>query len=265
MPQFTPPEREATIQPRPSPERQPGSPERTPSPGGAPAPRRLLWWSVAGVAVVLVVVLAFVLLGGSGKDAGAPAASGSATQTGEARFAFPDPQVVVVRVTKTAPADDVSGPVAQVRATLDALYGGGIVDRARWRSGPPASVWNAFAPDIRDQARADRTAFTLGDTGVSLQSLDISSSRLTIRFLMDEKGHATSAVVTSVITGEGTVKGSGPVILRADARFLFEPVDGAWLITGYPHAAVVVTSPDASGAPATPTTAPTVGTGTASP
>jgi hypothetical protein len=207
---------------------------------------------VAAVAVT-AGALALTRGGGSATGANGGAPAGEAVGSAQSSFAFGAPKVVLVRISTKSQTGDVSAPAAQIAASLDALYGQGIADQARWRSGPATNVWNAFAPSIRDRARADRTAFTVGKTGASLQSLEISSSRLTIRFLLDEKGRATSAIATALVTGAGTVKGSGPVTLEASGRFFFEPVNGAWLITGYPDASVNVNSSSNTGGGAAPT------------
>jgi hypothetical protein len=206
---------------------------------------------MVAVAIAIIVLLA----GGSdgigflSQRTGPPPAS--VTVSG---FAFEHHKVVALRVNRRKPVPDLAAASAAIESSLTSLYGQAVVNRTNWANGPPPAVWNAFAPAIRDRARRDRAAFTIGDSGRLLSRLDISSSDLTIRFLLDDGGHVTAAQAAVSVNGTGEVKGSGAVNLVVRSRLLLQPVDGVWLITGYPAASVTVASPRAPAAPATPAT-----------
>jgi hypothetical protein len=210
--------------------------------------------------VVVALVLTLVLLGGDGQPNGRPTVGGSGASSGGpgvGTFAFASAKVTSIRISKKVAAPDVGDAAEEIQVLLGRLYDQGVVARATRSAGPPASYWEAFAPDIRQRAQADRLAFTLGSAAGSLEALDISSSSLTIRFLIDDRGAALSAVASASIHGTGQLEGSGPVELLVTGTFLFREVSGAWLIAGYPSAAVTVASPGAaSPAPGASTESP---------
>jgi hypothetical protein len=240
-----------------------------------PSPRRWLPWTAGGAGVVVVALVVSVVFLTGGHQGGHPAPSetvgnGGNGGTGGATFAFAGADVITVRVSKKVAAPDVSDATNQIRTLLSRLYDQGVVAQATRPTAPPASFWDAFAPAIRQQAQADSRAFTLGSTAGSLQALDVSSSRLTIRFLIDGNGNVASVVASASIHGTGQVAGSGPVDLVATGSFLFQSISGAWLITGYPSAAVTVASPGAppptNGGGSSPTGSASAGpSGSASP
>lgn len=154
------------------------------------------------------------------------------------------------RVSKKAPTPDVSGAVAEIQGLLSRLYDEGVVGQASARTSAPAAVWNAFTPDIRRRAQTDADAFTLGAAAGTVRDLAISSSSLTIRFLVDQRGAVVSAQARAAMRGTGVVAGSGPVDVVVAGTFVLQRVSGNWLIGGYPSASVSVRS-------STPTPGPT--------
>jgi hypothetical protein len=222
-------------------------------------------WAAGGAAILIAGVVLAVVLAGGGESpprtqarstAGSPGATAGGPEN--TTFAFGKPAVFLVRVNKHAPAPDVSTGAAAIQSSLSRLYDQAIVDRRNWLSGPPAAVWDAFAPSIRSKAKADAKAFAIGSSGRSLSELTISSSDLTIRFLVDDHGHVVSAQAGAVLRGTGEIQG-GTVNLVVVGRFLFQQVSGSWLITGYPTASVNLASPSPSpqaSATASPGTTP---------
>jgi hypothetical protein len=204
--------------------------------------------------VVAIVAAAVLIGGGEGGSSAGPSSGGNgggSTGGSGSSFAFASPKVETFRVTQRTAVPDLSGETQRIGDALSRLYDQGVVNEADWRTGPPAAIWEAFAPAIRSRAQADRSAFTIGSSGSSLRSLTISSSSLTIRYLIDDRGKVTSAQAAASIRGTGELANSGAVNLLVTGRFLFEPMSGTWLITGYPVAAVTLESPGAT-PPATP-------------
>jgi hypothetical protein len=212
--------------------------------------------------VVVVAVVSWALIAGRGTDGRGPATGGvsgtggSPNATGTGSFAFENPKIAMFRVWKRAPSPDVSAGAAQIQGLLSRLYDGGVVSQASGRTSPPAALWNAFAPDIRRRAQTDVGAFTLGAAAGSVRDFTISSSSLTIRFLVDQRGAVASAQARAAIRGTGLVAGSGPVDVVVAGSFVLQRVSGNWVIVGYPSASVSVRS---SGPTPGPTPAPTPG------
>jgi hypothetical protein len=202
------------------------------------------------VLVVAAVVTVVVLNsgGGAGSNAGPSSGTTGGQTIGEPGppFAFADPKIQTFLVRKRAPVPDLAAANQEITDALSHLYDQGVVSADHWRNGPPATVWAAFAPAIRSKAQSDRSAFTIGSSGSTLRSLNISSSSLTIRYLIDDRGKVASAQASATIRGTGEMDDSAPVDMLVTGRFLFEPISGRWLITGYPAATVTVASPAAT-------------------
>ncbi len=237
-----------------------GAPDRPPGSwlGGLPS-----WapWVAIGVAAVAVAIVVTVVLSGGragppaagGHSSGSPAPGSAGAPGAEAPFAFPPPKVVPLRVNRKIHVPDLSGATSAITRSLTTLYAQGLVAHRYWISGPPPSVWDAFATSIRGRAKADQKAFTIGSSGRLLTSLDVSSSSLTIRFLIDDHGRIVGAQALVAIRGGGTIRGSGAVTLAVTGEFILQRLGGVWQITGYPAASVTVRSPNASPSPpATP-------------
>jgi hypothetical protein len=221
-------------------------------------------WAIVGVVVVLVVAVVVAFASGDdsspGSTNGGPGSSlASGSTGGAAAFGFASRRVVPLRVSKKVAVPNLDGPSRAIQDTLTNLYGQTLVDQANWSAGPPAAVWNAFAPEIRAKAEADRAAFTIGESGRLLSQLQVSSSSLTIRFLIDQSGRIAGAQAAVSIRGSGEVRGSGAVNVVVVGHLLMQQVNGAWLITGYPSASVSVKSPPGS-TPLSPGPSPSGGT-----
>jgi hypothetical protein len=201
------------------------------------------------VVLIVGIVLAVVLLGGGGgggtvqREDRSPKPGESAGGPANVAFVFGTPKVETVRVTRRVRVPDLKGANAQIRTSLSRLYDQAIVDRTHWANGPPAATWNAFAPAIRAAARGHANAFTLGRSGPMVDSLAVSSSSLTIRYLIDDHGRLVSAQASTVVRAAGELEGSRPIRVYAAGEFLLSPVSKSWLVTGYPKAWVTVTSP----------------------
>jgi hypothetical protein len=223
-------------------------------------PPRLLWAGAGLVVLIVGIVLAVVLLGGGG---GAPQSEGRSPKPGESAggpsniaFVFRPPKVETVRVTGKVRVPDLRGGSAAITTSLSRLYDQTVIDRTHWVTGPPPSVWNAFAPDVRAKARTDAGAFTLGRSAALMKTLQVSSSSLTIRYLIDDHGRVVAAQASSYLKAVGELKDGRPVRIIATGELLLKQVSGTWLISGYPSASVTVASPEAVSPPATSGAAP---------
>ncbi len=242
--------------------------DRFSTPGPSRMPRWAPWAIGACIIAAVVVLIVSLISGGGGGGGGSTSGGGSLTggspsasgPAGSAEpFSFQQRRIVPLRVTQKAKVPDLSGPTNAIEQSLANLYGQAIVDQTNWTAGPPASVWNAFAPEVRQRAQSDRAAFTMGSSGRLLSNLDISSSSLTIRYLIEPGGRIAGVQANVSIVGTGEVSGSGAVNVVVSGKFLMQQVGNSWLITGYPAASVTVKSPhpptpsSPSGTPASPT------------
>ena len=217
-------------------------------------------WAIGAAAIgliALIVVLVVTLGDGGGRSSGPGSStvggsSGSGSTGGAQAFSFQRRKIVPLRVSQNANVPNLTAPTDAIQQSLTNLYARAVVNRASWTAGPPAAVWNAFAPDIRAKAQADRAAFTIGQTGRLLSNLQISSSNLTVRYLIDQSGHIAGVQAEVSIIGTGDVRGSGAVNVVVSGRLMMQQVNGSWLISGYPAASVTVKSPHAP----TPSAAP---------
>ena len=149
----------------------------------------------------------------------------------------------------------------EIQATLSAFYDAAFMDPTTREQGLPAGAWNAFATSIRERARNDAASLTLGEPGSRVDTLSITNASLSVRVLLDPKGRPDSAIANVVFEASGTLMGGEPVQLSNGASFLLQPIDGRWLVVGYPQAKTELEAPSPSPSPsATPTS-----TGSASP
>jgi hypothetical protein len=233
--------------------------DRFSTPGRSRMPRWAPWAIGAGIIAAIVVLIVTLNGGGGGSTRGdgppgvGSSPSGSGPATGAVPFAFQERRIVPLRVSQKTSVPDLSGPANAIQQSLTSLYGQAVVDRANWTAGPPATVWNAFAPDVRAKAQADRAAFTMGSSGRLMSNLQISSSMITIRYLLDPGGKIAGAQASVSIVGTGDIRGSGAVDVVVRSELLMQQVGGSWLITGYPSASVTVKSPNP---PSTPSRTP---------
>jgi hypothetical protein len=209
-------------------------------------------WAIAAAVIgsIALIVVLIVTLSGRGDTSSSPgsptvgSASGSGSADGTQAFSFQRRKIVPLRVSPLkTDVPDLAAPTDAIQRSLTNLYAQAVVNRANWTGGPPAAVWNAFAPEIRAKAQTDRAAFTIGQSGRLMSNLQISSSNLTIRYLIDSGGHIAGVQADVSIIGTGEVRGSGAVNVVVSGRLLMQQVNGSWLITGYPAASVTVKSP----------------------
>ncbi|HEY3210523.1 MAG TPA: hypothetical protein VGL18_12165, partial [Actinomycetota bacterium] len=77
----------------------------------------------------------------------------------------------------------------------------------------------------------------------------ITNASLSVRVLLDPKGHPEAAVAAVVFETSGTLSGGEPVQVSNHASFLMRPIDGSWLVVGYPKAKTEVDAPSPTPSP----------------
>jgi hypothetical protein len=151
----------------------------------------------------------------------------------------------------------VRAAAAKVQATLSAFYDAAFLDPATRRQALSASAWNAFARDVREQARSDAASLTLGETGANIDTLSVTDATLSVRVLLDPQGRPQAAVATVAFDAAGMLKGGEAVVVTNRASFLLRPAGANWVVVGYPDASTDVQSPTPSpSGTASPTPAP---------
>jgi hypothetical protein len=170
-------------------------------------------------------------------------------------FVFPLSATASVATGKRN-ATAAKAAAADIQATLSAFYDEAFMDPKAWKQGLPASAWSAFDSSAQERAKNDAASLTLGETGSRLTHLSVTKASLSVRVLLDPKGHPEAAVATVVFETTGTLTGGEPVQVSNLASFLMRPIDGKWLVVGYAKAKTEVEAPSptpsASGTP-TPT------------
>jgi hypothetical protein len=221
---------------------------------------------IAAVVVSLGVTtaVAFALLGGGGTPQ-PPRAPGPGSPSAPPRAAFVLPLAKTSTVAlRKRNAGATRNAVTAIQTTLSGFYDAAFMDPKTWKEGLPSGAWEAFVEGLRDQAKADAGALTLGEAAATMERLDVTNASLSVRLLLDPKGRPTAAFATVVLDGSATLAGDEPVIVSNRATFLMRPSGGQWLVAGYPRVTTNVESPPSPspGAGGTPSPTPS---GSASP
>ena len=144
----------------------------------------------------------------------------------------------------------------EIQTTLSAFYDAAFMDPRTRKQGLSPGAWNAFARSIRERARKDAASLTLGEPASRVDALSITDASLSVRVLLDPKGSPDAAIATVVFEASGTLIGGEPVQVSNRASFLLKPIDGRWLVVGYPQAKTELEAPSPTPSPsATPTAA----------
>jgi hypothetical protein len=121
----------------------------------------------------------------------------------------------------------------KVSAELSTLYDRAYVDPATWANGFPPEMWEMFDP--RAAARAQKDAESFGLAGVEgMQGLEVTEATLTVDVLEDPGRRPLSALATVGFRSTGTRSDGSTLEVRSTAAYLFRPVNGRWLIVGFP-------------------------------
>jgi hypothetical protein len=214
--------------------------------------------------LALITVSAFVLLGGgSAPGPSQPPASTSPPVPPREAFVFP---LEKTTATSTGRRNNAAARTAatRIQTTLSAFYDAAFMDPTNRAQTLPPEVWNAFARQVRDKARSDAAALTLGETGPSIDELSVTDASLFVRVLLDPRGRPRAAVATVAFDASGTLRSGEAVLVSNRASFLLEPDGTRWLVVGYPSAKTEVETPTPTPSPgasasATPSGSPSPG------
>jgi hypothetical protein len=174
-----------------------------------------------------------------------------------APFAFTSVTVHPLPSAVGEPTTSASSVAVSVRASLGRFYQLSVSTPSAWTHGVPGQAWDAFAADVRDQARADAKALTLGGQVASIRSLTVDSATLEVDVLLDRQGHAQAATAQVSIQATGDTSTGPPVLVTINDAFILRRLDQSWLVTAWPRAKVSI------GPVPTPPVGPSVGPSTA--
>jgi hypothetical protein len=191
--------------------------------------------------------IALVGCGGGGAPKPSQPPSTSSLPPREA-FVFPLSHTASVATGKRN-ANAAKAAAVDIQATLSSFYDAAFMDPNAWKQGLSADAWNAFARSVRERAKKDATSLTLGEAGSGLTALSITNASLSVRLLLDPKGRPEAAVATVVFETSGSLTGGEPVMVSNQASFLMQPIDGRWLVVGYPKANTEVEAPSPTPSP----------------
>ena len=102
---------------------------------------------------------------------------------------------------------------------------------------------------MRKRAKNDAASLTIGEAGSRLTALSITNASLSVRVLLDPKGRPEAAVATVVFETSGSLTGGEPVMVSNQASFFLQPIDGRWVVVGYPKAKTEVEAPSPTPSP----------------
>jgi hypothetical protein len=192
--------------------------------------------------------IAFVGCGGGGAPKPSQTPSTSPSLPPREAFVFPLSHTASV-VTGKRNATATKDAAADIQATLSSFYDAAFMDPNAWKQGLSADAWNAFATAVRERAKNDAASLTLGEAGTGLTALSITNASLSVRVLLDPKGRPEAAVATVVFETSGSLTGGEPVMVSNQASFFLQPIDGQWLVVGYPKAKTEVEAPSPTPSP----------------
>ena len=122
----------------------------------------------------------------------------------------------------------------EIRRDLSEFYIDAFLVSSSWTEGVPEEAWEIFAPAARKQAQRDASSFSLGKNGRSVSALTANRSALQVRVLFDSSGRPHAATAVAALKAEGKTKAGQRFELSNRGGFVLRPVDGRWLIVGYP-------------------------------
>jgi hypothetical protein len=158
-------------------------------------------------------------------------------------FVFPAPRVIPVPVERSKRTRAAREAATAIQDTLSAFYSRGFVDSEVWSGTVPDSTWEAFAPAARARARADAESLTVRAVGAPLEDLEVTSASLTVRVLLDPKGHPVAADADALFKATAKLRSGQSIELANQASYIFQRASNRWVITGYPRARTEVSAP----------------------
>jgi hypothetical protein len=186
------------------------------------------------VVVALAVGTIFSLSGGDAGPIG-DLVGDDTPETPEFAFEASTPKAV-----ETSAKPDNQAAVAAARASstavtqqLDELYTAAFLDPDNWMDGEYDDVLEFFSDDARDAAEAQLDVLTAGpEAGEAFESITHRPSTLKVQVLLDPSRvpHAVEGSTRFFARGTGA---DGQVELVSKGQFVFEKIDGDWLVVSF--------------------------------
>ncbi|MDP8957123.1 MAG: hypothetical protein M3N24_09225, partial [Actinomycetota bacterium] len=185
-----------------------------------------------------IAIAAVVVVGGGGyyllSRGGLP--SPFSREPERPNFTFQLSTVKGYQLGEGEPSSRATARVARdVRRDLSDFYIDAFLAPSSWTDGVPDDAWRIFAPAARRDARRNAASFSLGRGGRAVRKLTATSSALQIRVLFDSSGRPQAATATAALKADGRTKTGQRFELRNRSAFVLRPVEGRWLIVGYPN------------------------------
>lgn len=184
--------------------------------------------------VALAVVAVFSLSGG---EAGplADLVGDDTPETPEFAFDASKPKAVETsaKANHQAAVAAAQAPSETVTQQLDDLYTAAFLDPGNWMDGEYDDVLEFFSDDARGAAEAQLDVLTAGpEAGDAFESIRPMPSTLKVHVLLDPSRvpRAVEGSARFVARGTGV---DGQVEMISKGQFVFEKVDGEWLVVSF--------------------------------
>lgn len=192
--------------------------------------RRRLVRTVAIAAVVVVGGGGYYLLAREGR-----LPSPFSRQPERPKFSFDLASVKGYQLGENESSKRVTERAArEIRKGLSEFYIDAFLAPSSWTDGVPEDAWEIFATAARKQAKRDASSFSLGRAGRSVSALKATRSALSVRVLFDSSGRPHAATAVAALKAAGRTKAGQRFQLSNRSGFVLRPVEGRWVIVGYP-------------------------------
>lgn len=190
---------------------------------------------MGALVVAALVVGVVVSLSGDGAIELPGLVGDDTPETPEFAFDASDPKTVETsaepdRGEATAAAQ---APSKAVTHRLDELYTAAFLDPGNWMEGEYDDVLDFFSDDARDAAEKQLDVLTAGpEAATAFETIEPRPSTLRLRVLLDpaRAAHSVEGSTRFVAIGSGD---AGAVALVSDGEFIFEKIDGEWLVVSF--------------------------------
>jgi hypothetical protein len=191
---------------------------------------------VGGVIVVAAVVLGFAFLGGDG--GGIIPGLGGSPEPPTPEFAFEVTKVTPVAtrndVTHAELQTDAEVAAGEVTVQMDALYMGAFLDPDNWLDGSYDSVWELFEGGASTEAQEQIETLTAGaGAGDAFEQILPEKGTLKTKVLFDQDEQAFSVAAIVRFEAVGTGKEGDDIRMTTRGQFVFEQLDGEWLVVSF--------------------------------
>lgn len=187
-------------------------------------------------ALVVAVLVAVVVFSLSGDDGPLGGLVGNDTPETPA-FAFdagkPKPVETATKPDHEQAAADAEAPAEAAVQRLDDLYTAAFLEPANWMEGSYDDVLEFFAGGARDAAEKQLDVLTAGpDAGAAFEKIRPMPSTLKVQVLFDPEGLPRSIEGSARFVARGTGP-AGEILLVSKGQFIFEKIDGEWLVVSF--------------------------------